>query len=170
MTLDTDEKGFRIDITAQQLKVFRRQIELSIVATAICPPPCLPSFWLTTTWKTCGRSSWRWSRPGITSCLPKRDPRHSRSCGARSILGICQCNDEPDGSELCRPLRSQPALAELPIILLSAMPEPEGEPRCWTVFFRKPADLDALLSTVGTLIAERLGNGSWSPSKRPRRR
>ena len=65
-----------------------------------------------------------------------------------------------DGSELCRRVRSQPALAELPIILLSAMPEPEGEPRCWTVFFRKPADLDALLNTVGTLIAERLGNGS----------
>jgi CheY-like chemotaxis protein len=65
-----------------------------------------------------------------------------------------------DGSELCRRVRSQQALAELPIILLSAMPEPEGAPRCWTVFFRKPADLAALLSTVGTLIAERLGNGS----------
>jgi CheY-like chemotaxis protein len=65
-----------------------------------------------------------------------------------------------DGSELCRRVRSQPALAELPIVLLSAMPEPANELHCWTLFFRKPVDLDALLSAVSTLIAERLGNDS----------
>ncbi|HKR39549.1 MAG TPA: response regulator [Paraburkholderia sp.] len=65
-----------------------------------------------------------------------------------------------DGIELCRRVRSQPTLADLPIILLSAMPEPEDQPHCWTLFFRKPADLGALLSTVSTLAAERLGGGS----------
>jgi CheY-like chemotaxis protein len=64
-----------------------------------------------------------------------------------------------DGIELCRRVRCQPALADLPIVLLSAMPEPEQEQRCWTVFYRKPADLDALLNTVSALAAGRLGGG-----------
>jgi hypothetical protein len=64
-------------------------------------------------------------------------------------------------------VRSQPALADLPTILLSAMPEPENEPHCWTLFFREPANLDALLSTVSTLVAERLGNGFLSLLEMP---
>lgn len=63
---------------------------------------------------------------------------------------------EMDGAELCRRIRCQPALAHLPIVMLSAMPEPgDGRP-CWSAFFRKPADFDMLLRTVEMFISERL--------------
>jgi CheY-like chemotaxis protein len=63
-----------------------------------------------------------------------------------------------DGAELCRRVRCQPSLADLPIILLSAMPEPEGESPCWTTFFQKPTDLAALMDSVNVLIADRLAD------------
>jgi CheY-like chemotaxis protein len=63
---------------------------------------------------------------------------------------------EMDGAELCRRIRCQPALAHLPIVMLSAMPEPSDSRRCWSAFFRKPAELDMLLRTVDMFIAERL--------------
>ncbi|REE17737.1 response regulator receiver domain-containing protein [Paraburkholderia sp. BL27I4N3] len=63
---------------------------------------------------------------------------------------------EMDGAELCRHVRCNPALAHLPIILLSAMPEPGHGPPCWSAVFRKPADLSVLMQTVDALAAERL--------------
>ncbi|MBC8740408.1 response regulator [Paraburkholderia sp. UCT31] len=69
---------------------------------------------------------------------------------------------EMDGAELCRHVRCNPALAHLPIILLSAMPEPGHGPPCWSAFFRKPADLSALMRTVDALAAERLA-GTVAP-------
>ncbi|HKR44801.1 MAG TPA: response regulator [Paraburkholderia sp.] len=70
---------------------------------------------------------------------------------------------EMDGVELCRRIRCLPALADLPIILLSAMPEPEDGPPCWTAFFRKPANLPALMDSVTVFIAERLAEASRRP-------
>jgi CheY-like chemotaxis protein len=48
---------------------------------------------------------------------------------------------EMDGAEFCRRVRCQPMFADLPIVMLSATPEPANDPPCWSAFFRKPADL-----------------------------
>ncbi|MFM0179060.1 response regulator [Paraburkholderia aspalathi] len=63
---------------------------------------------------------------------------------------------EMDGAELCRRLKCQPSLAGIPVVMLSAMPEPPDEPRCWAAFLRKPAPLDLLMHTVDLFIAQRL--------------
>ncbi|WP_368623414.1 PleD family two-component system response regulator [Paraburkholderia sp. BR13444] len=63
---------------------------------------------------------------------------------------------EMDGIELCCRLRCRPALSDIPIILLSAMEEPEMAPRHWSAFLRKPVSLEALLSAVNLFIARRL--------------
>ncbi|WCM24915.1 hypothetical protein NDK50_22335 [Paraburkholderia bryophila] len=48
------------------------------------------------------------------------------------------------GPELARQLKFYPALASIPIILISAKQEPATGPRYWTAFLRKPAPLDTL--------------------------
>src|ERR1700751_4641137 len=58
---------------------------------------------------------------------------------------------EMDGAELCRRVRCQPAFANLPIVMLSAEPEPTGRVRCWSAFFRKPADPTLLMQCVDAL-------------------
>jgi CheY-like chemotaxis protein len=63
---------------------------------------------------------------------------------------------EMDGAELCRRLKCQPALAWIPVVMLSAMPEPPGEPRCWAAFLRKPAPIDLLMHIVDLFVAQRL--------------
>jgi len=67
-----------------------------------------------------------------------------------------------DGAELCRRVRCQPAFADLPVIMLSPMPEPDDGPPCWTAFFQKPAHLPALMDFAHVLIAERLAKVSKS--------
>jgi CheY-like chemotaxis protein len=67
---------------------------------------------------------------------------------------------EMDGAELCRRIRCQPALAEMPIVMLSSMPAPPAGPVCWSAFFRKPADLAVLMHTVNIFISERLASAS----------
>jgi CheY-like chemotaxis protein len=62
---------------------------------------------------------------------------------------------EMDGEELCRRLKCEAIFSDLPVLLLSAMPEPR-EVRCSTVFFRKPASIEILLDTVDTFLAARL--------------
>lgn len=59
-----------------------------------------------------------------------------------------------DGVELCQRLRSYPALALIPVILVSADLPPAQKSRLWTAFRKKPVDLDDLESTVAlTLLA-----------------
>ncbi|MFM0653563.1 response regulator [Paraburkholderia sediminicola] len=63
---------------------------------------------------------------------------------------------EMDGTELCRRLKWQPAFTNIPVVLLSAMPELEIGPRYWSAFLRKPAPLDLLMHTIDLFIAGRL--------------
>jgi CheY-like chemotaxis protein len=63
---------------------------------------------------------------------------------------------EMDGAELCRRLKCQPSLAGIPVVMLSAMLEPPGEPRGWAAFLRKPAPIDLLMHIVDLFIAQRL--------------
>ncbi|MBJ9658613.1 response regulator [Burkholderia multivorans] len=71
---------------------------------------------------------------------------------------------EMDGAEMCQRVRCQPAFARLPIIMLSAMAEPGSEPRCWSAYFQKPADLGELLRTVDSFLAARLTTSVTSPA------
>ncbi|MDR7009997.1 response regulator [Paraburkholderia strydomiana] len=57
---------------------------------------------------------------------------------------------EMDGGELCRRLKSSPAFAKVPVILLSAVEEPAGI-RCWDLFIRKPVEMPSLMTAVETL-------------------
>ncbi|MEW6340147.1 response regulator [Paraburkholderia fungorum] len=63
---------------------------------------------------------------------------------------------EIDGAELCRRVRCWPAFTQVPIVLMSAAPEPTVGPRCWSMYFRKPADLSSLMRAVESFVAERL--------------
>jgi CheY-like chemotaxis protein len=63
---------------------------------------------------------------------------------------------EMDGKELCRRLRGRAGLSDIPVVLLSAMPEPTEGIRYWTAFLQKPASIELLLDTVDTFIAARL--------------
>jgi CheY-like chemotaxis protein len=60
-----------------------------------------------------------------------------------------------NGAEFCRQVRAQPAHRDLPIVMLSAGPEPVCVLRCWTLFFRKPAPFERLTAAIGAQIAGR---------------
>lgn len=61
-----------------------------------------------------------------------------------------------DGAEFCSQVRVQPAHRDLPIVMLSAGPEPVVALRCWTLFFRKPASLAYLAAVIDAQIAGRI--------------
>jgi len=63
---------------------------------------------------------------------------------------------EMDGGELCRRLKREAAFPDLPVVLLSSMPEPTDRGGCWTAFLRKPASIEALFDAVDRFIAVRL--------------
>ncbi|MBP0595944.1 response regulator [Paraburkholderia sp. LEh10] len=63
-----------------------------------------------------------------------------------------------DGIELCRRIRSRPSTADVPVILLSAAPEPPGDRRGWFCFFRKPVDPGVLLERIDMFVAQRLAS------------
>lgn len=69
---------------------------------------------------------------------------------------------EMDGEELSRRLESRSAVSHLPVVLLSALPEPPSPPH-WKVFFRKPAPIEALLRVVDMLIAARVTGAGVAP-------
>lgn len=73
-----------------------------------------------------------------------------------------------DGVELCQKLKSFSALAQIPVILLSARLPPALQPWLWTVFRRKPVDLVELETTVGLLLLAReaLRTGRHIPTDR----
>jgi CheY-like chemotaxis protein len=61
-----------------------------------------------------------------------------------------------DGGDLCRRVRRIPAFARLPILVLSAAPEPTYDPVCWSMYFRKPVDVPSLIHAIQNLVAARL--------------
>lgn len=60
-----------------------------------------------------------------------------------------------DGAELCRLVRAEPAHFTLPIVMLSAAPEPQT-PRYWTCFLRKPVRFDEVTAVINAHVAGRL--------------
>ena len=61
-----------------------------------------------------------------------------------------------NGVRLCQMIRSQPAFADLPIVLVSSAPEPIERVRCWSTYFRKPVPIANLLDAVNRYAAARL--------------
>ncbi|PRX33391.1 response regulator receiver domain-containing protein [Paraburkholderia sp. BL18I3N2] len=71
-------------------------------------------------------------------------------------LIITDCSmPEMDGVDLCRQLKLYPALAAIPVIMVSAHAQPHRKPALWSAFFLKPVDLDAFESTVALLLSSR---------------
>lgn len=60
-----------------------------------------------------------------------------------------------DGVGLCMRLKSYPALAEVPVVMVSARSPPKGEPTPWNAFLRKPVALNRLEAVVEALCAPR---------------
>ncbi|MDH6149476.1 MULTISPECIES: response regulator [Paraburkholderia] len=61
-----------------------------------------------------------------------------------------------NGVELCERLKLYPALAQIPVVMVSARAPPEGEVKIWNAFLRKPIDLDSFDATVSSFLAKRL--------------
>ncbi|GJH39402.1 response regulator [Paraburkholderia hospita] len=61
-----------------------------------------------------------------------------------------------DGAQLCRTVRAWGAHSSLPIVMLSAAPEPVSAPRAWTYFLRKPAGFGTLSGLIDAHVAPRL--------------
>jgi CheY-like chemotaxis protein/anti-sigma regulatory factor (Ser/Thr protein kinase) len=65
-----------------------------------------------------------------------------------------------DGDELLRRLRADPAFAALPVLVVSADAQEQGESRAVAAgadgYFSKPIDFDALLASVDEILAGRL--------------
>ncbi|WCM18747.1 response regulator [Paraburkholderia bryophila] len=63
------------------------------------------------------------------------------------------------GGELCRRLRAQPNLAQVPILVHTSAPPPVNEAtaerNAWNVCLQKPVPMQVFLTTVGRLCAGR---------------
>ena len=68
-----------------------------------------------------------------------------------------------DGVQFCRQLKLYPALAAIPVIMVSAHAPTQQEPAVWNVFFFKPIDLDDFESTVGLLVLSRPSREALRP-------
>jgi CheY-like chemotaxis protein len=55
------------------------------------------------------------------------------------------------GLELCRRLRTDPATADIPIIISTALAEPETARRDFDRYLRKPVEFDTLLAAIRDL-------------------
>jgi CheY-like chemotaxis protein len=60
-----------------------------------------------------------------------------------------------DGVELCFQMKRQPALALIPVMLVSASLPPGISAAPWTAFCRKPVAMRRLLELVGELVPPR---------------
>jgi CheY-like chemotaxis protein len=62
-----------------------------------------------------------------------------------------------DGPGVIAAMRADPSLAEVPVLLTSAMPENDISARCggYSAFLRKPFDVDATLGAVKTVLGDR---------------
>ncbi|MNT76294.1 Chemotaxis protein CheY [compost metagenome] len=57
-----------------------------------------------------------------------------------------------NGEELARAIREDPALSELPVILMSGAQASQGCPALFAAIFDKPFDMDEMIATVHQLI------------------
>jgi CheY-like chemotaxis protein len=60
-----------------------------------------------------------------------------------------------DGAEFCRQLKTMPQLADVPVLLHTAVPPPMGEGRDWNVCLRKPVGAEVFLRTVAQMCGQR---------------
>ncbi len=61
---------------------------------------------------------------------------------------------EMDGTELCRLVKADSAIAHIPIVMMSAAPRaPDGDVY-WDKFLRKPVEIDLLLALVKSYIPD----------------
>jgi CheY-like chemotaxis protein len=67
------------------------------------------------------------------------------------------------GVELCERLKLYPALAQIPVVMVSARTLPERDKKIWNAFLRKPVDLESFDATVSSFLAKRIGG----PFRRP---
>lgn len=58
---------------------------------------------------------------------------------------------ELDGVNLCRQLREDPSFDGVPIVMMSAGPEPKEHSGLYDVFVRKPFQVDELLELINAL-------------------
>ncbi|TDN70216.1 response regulator [Paraburkholderia sp. BL10I2N1] len=57
-----------------------------------------------------------------------------------------------DGVELCRRLKSDPAMADIPVVMLSAVLPPVPMEPLWDVLLRKPAPIGQLIDAIRSLL------------------
>ena len=57
-----------------------------------------------------------------------------------------------NGEELARAIRQDPALSELPVILMSGAQASQGCPALFAAIFDKPFDMDEMIATVHQLM------------------
>ncbi|WP_168787677.1 response regulator [Paraburkholderia aromaticivorans] len=71
---------------------------------------------------------------------------------------------EMDGEELCERVRLSPALASVPVAVLSARYPPAEKNFLWNAFLLKPVDVETLQLTVARLLVGRLSGTSVKPA------
>lgn len=57
-----------------------------------------------------------------------------------------------NGYEVLDQIRLVPELAQIPVVLMNAVPPPEQRPVTWQVFLKKPLSVGGLLDAVESLI------------------
>ncbi|AVH38132.1 response regulator [Pseudomonas monteilii] len=57
-----------------------------------------------------------------------------------------------NGEELVRSMREDPALSELPVILMSGAQANQGRPELFAAVFDKPFDMDCMIAKVHELL------------------
>ncbi|WP_128596593.1 response regulator [Paraburkholderia kirstenboschensis] len=60
------------------------------------------------------------------------------------------------GGELCREIRGQRRLAGLPIVIHSSIEQPAAGEISWSVFLRKPCQVDVFVDTARRLCVDQL--------------
>jgi DNA-binding response OmpR family regulator len=60
-----------------------------------------------------------------------------------------------DGSSVLRTMKADERFADIPVLMMSSLPEPAIQVRCsgYVAFLRKPFDFDAVLSAIGRATA-----------------